>query len=104
MSKLELIGTIVEIYPTKHINDNFSVREFIVETDGNYPQKIKLQVINDKCENLDKYNSIGDKVKLNFNVRGSEKNGVIFNNLSVYYIEKLGVNGHDVGSQDQYIY
>lgn len=68
---MNLKGTIKEIFDTQQISDRFSKREFVVEYVDNpqYPQYIKFEMTQDKCELLDQY-KVGDEVDVQFNVRG----------------------------------
>lgn len=55
---------------TQQISDTFKKREFVIEIpDGNYPQSVKFQVIQDKTALLDNF-AIGQMVKVLFNLKG----------------------------------
>ena len=94
----ELTGVIHEIYPTEQITDNFSKREFVLETSEtngdrvyyNYP---KFQLINDKCAMLDNYTE-GEEVAVKFNIKGNkwDKDGETkyFTNLAAWKVEAVG--------------
>lgn len=71
--RYELDGTLVVIKDTHVVSDRFKKREFVVKTDeeSSYPQLIPLQFTQDRCSNLDNYNT-GDKVKVEFYVKGRE--------------------------------
>lgn len=71
MSELKTEGRIVKIYPTQQVSDKFKKREFVIETQEQYPQVVKMEVIQDKCGELDKYN-VGDLVSVSFNIKGRE--------------------------------
>ena len=68
---MNLKGTIKEIFDTQQISDRFAKREFVVEYIDNpqYPQYIKFEMTQDKCDLLDQY-KVGDEVDVQFNVRG----------------------------------
>ena len=69
---MALKGKIIMIGETKEFGSNgFQKREMAVETYGEYPQKIGVEFVKDKCSLLDKYN-IGDKVAIDVNLRGNE--------------------------------
>ena len=68
---LTITGTIIKTFPEKHISPKFNTKEFVIETDDQYPQKVILTLINDKCDLLNQY-SIGDEVKCHFNIHGRE--------------------------------
>ena len=93
----ELTGTLFEIFDTIQRTEKFAVREFIVEVkettkDRSFSQFIKLQATNERTSVLDNM-SIGDEVKVHFNIRGSkwEKDGKVsyFNNLDAWKVESL---------------
>lgn len=68
----EATGTIVSIMDTQQVSDTFKKREFAIEIpDGQYPQSVKFQVVQDKTALLDNY-AIGQQVKVFFNLRGRE--------------------------------
>ncbi len=87
----ELEGTIIKKFDTQQIKDTFKKREFVVETDEQYPQQIKVELTQDKCELLDNYNE-GDKVVVSFNLRGREWNDKYFVNINGWRIQKAGAN------------
>lgn len=93
---LEIIGKLIEIYPTQQVSERFKKREMVMditeEVNGNsYPNFAKLQVSQNKCEVLDGY-KIGEVVKVQFNVRGTrvEKDGKVnyYTNLDAWRIER----------------
>lgn len=67
----------------------FRKREFVVEYAENpqYPQKIKFELVQEKCAELDKFNE-GDMLKVYFNIRGSEWQGKYYVNLNAWKLEK----------------
>jgi len=84
---MELKGKIKLIMDVQNFDSGFSKREFVVTTDEQYPQDIKLEFTKDKCSLLDQY-AIGDEVNVQFNLRGNEYNGRYFVNLQAWRIEK----------------
>lgn len=71
MSEMKIQGVITKIYPTQQVSEKFKKREFVIETQEQYPQLLKLEVIQDKCSDLDKHN-VGDLVSVYFNIKGRE--------------------------------
>ena len=68
----EATGTLVSIMDTQQVSDTFKKREFAIEIpDGQYPQSVKFQVVQDKTALLDNY-AVGQQVKVFFNLRGRE--------------------------------
>ena len=92
----EATGPILAIMDTQQINDTFRKREFVVEVpDGNYPQAIKFQVVQDKTDMLDAFD-VGDEVTVSFNLRGreftrrSDGSKDYWINLDCWRLEKAG--------------
>lgn len=84
-----LTGTIKAIMEPMSFASGFTKREFIVtDEDDKYPQDISLEVVKDKCSELDAL-TIGQRVKVSFNLRGryNEKSDRYFNSLTAWRIE-----------------
>lgn len=85
---LEVTGRIHRIFETEQKSATFQTREFVLEVpDGNYPQLIKFQVVQERCTMLDQY-SEGDQVKVSFDLRGREWNGKFLTNLNAWRIDR----------------
>tara|TARA_R110000796_G_scaffold134775_2_gene250592 strand:+ start:98 stop:424 length:327 start_codon:yes stop_codon:yes gene_type:complete len=67
----EVIGKLIVKNDTQDVSEKFSKREFVVETSEQYPQKIIIQFVQDKCDLLNNYN-IGDIVEVGVNLQGRE--------------------------------
>lgn len=83
---LEITGRLIVKMPTQQIKDSFKKREFVVETTEQYPQKIKLELTQDKCDILDTYKE-GDVLKVSFNLRGSVWQEKYYVNLQAWRIQ-----------------
>lgn len=95
----ELSGTVKVIQQPQTFSSGFSKREMVVTVqDGNYPQDINLEFVKDKADLLDAL-SVGDSVKVWFDIRGREHNGRYYNNLSAWKVENL--NGQAAGNPPQ---
>jgi len=80
-------GKLHKIFDTEQKSEKFRAREFVIEMDeGKYPQMIKFQLTQDKCEVIDDYNE-GDGITVHFNLRGREWNDRYFTNLDAWRIE-----------------
>ena len=89
----EVEGKLHRLFPTEQKSASFQAREFVLEVpDGNYPQLIKFQAVQDRCAMLDNYNE-GDRVKVSFDLRGREWNGKYLTNLNAWRIETAGEAG-----------
>ena len=75
------------------VTEKFTKREFLVNTSEQYPQTLKFQLSQAKCDLIDKFNE-GDTITVHYNVRGreyiskttGEKEAI--NTLDVWRIEK----------------
>ena len=94
---MEVQGKIIHIGKEETFGSNgFKKRECAVETEDQYPQKIGIEFVQDKCELLDKF-KIGDAVTININLRGKEwtnPQGEVkyFNSLQGWKIIKNGAS------------
>ena len=91
---MQVAGKLVVINPTQVVSEKFSKRTFVVEVPGDYPQKILLQLTQDKCGILQSY-GIGDEIIVSINLRGREWNSPsgetkYFNTLEAWKIERVG--------------
>lgn len=88
----EVSGKLYKKFDTVQVSDRFQKREFVLEIqDGAYPQLIKFQMTQDRCNLLDPVNG-GDMIKVSFNLKGREytnqKGEVIyFTNLDAWRVE-----------------
>lgn len=76
-------------------DSGFTLVNFVVTTDEQYPQTLQLQCIKEKAENLIKYNKVGDVVDVSINLRGKEWTNpkgetVVFNTIEAWKIVKSG--------------
>ena len=90
---MELTGTILQIGTTKEYgSNNFKIRELVLSTDEQYPQKVLIEFVQDKCQVLDKYRE-KDGVSIGINIKGREwtnRNNEVkfFNSIQGWKIEK----------------
>lgn len=87
----ELEGILHIKFDTENKTDTFQAREFVVKTDGTYPQFIKFQLTQDRCGIIDSYNP-GDMLKVYFDLRGREWNEKYFTNLQAWKLEPVQAN------------
>jgi Domain of unknown function (DUF3127) len=90
---MEITGAIERISETKFFTkkdgNQGSKLEFIVkEIDMQYPQRFKFTALNRMVDTLDSL-SVGEMVKVNFNINATDFNENTFNNLNIYKIEKI---------------
>lgn len=70
----------------------FRKREMVLVTNEQYPQPLKIEFVQDKCDLLDKF-KVGDDIDVSINLRGSEwvnpqGETVYFNSIQGWRIEK----------------
>lgn len=83
----EASGTIKLINDTQTFPSGFTKREFVITTEHDkYPQDLKFEVVKDRCDMLDQF-SVGQKVQLNFDIRGNEYKDRYYVNLACWKIE-----------------
>ena len=88
----QVSGEIIEIYDVKIISDNFKKREFILKHAPNpeYPDFLKLEVVQNKTDLLDKY-KVGQEVVVDLNLKGKRwekgKESGYFNSLQAWRIQ-----------------
>jgi len=82
----ELIAKLHKVFDIQSKTDTFQAREFVVATEGQYPQYVKFQLTQDRCSLVDNYKE-GDMVKVSFDLRGREWNEKFFTNLNAWKIE-----------------
>ena len=91
-------GVLHKKFDTQKITDTFSKRELVLQTEGNYPQLVKFELSQVRCDLLDSYN-LGDILNVSFDIRGREwtsPTGDVryFNTLNVWKIELLEKAGN----------
>ena len=86
---LELNGKIKVIMDVQTFGSGFTKREFVITTEEQYPQDVKFEALKEKTAILDQY-SVGDQVKVSFNVRGNEYQGKYYVSLQSWKIDNIG--------------
>lgn len=92
MSELKLKGKVIAIFDKQQVTDTFSKREFVIETDEQYPQMVKFELTQAKCDDIDNH-KVGDEIIVHFNLRGrkwTNKQGedVYFVSVNAWRLEK----------------
>ena len=92
---METTGVIKLIEDTQVVSSKFKKRNFVLTIGATtpYPQHVEFQMTQDKCDVLNGF-SVGQSVKVQFNLRGREWNGgngvKYFNTLEAWRIESYG--------------
>ena len=89
----EVEGKLHRLFATEQKSASFQAREFVLEVpDGSYPQLIKFQAVQERCNLLDTFRE-GDRIKVSFDLRGREWNGKYLTNLNAWRIDRAGEEG-----------
>lgn len=87
---MEIKAKLLEKYDTAQVSGSFRKREFVVEYAENpqYPEFVKFELIQDKCDLLDAYN-VGQEINVAFNLKGRKWTNpqgqvVYFNSLQAW--------------------
>jgi len=95
----EIEGKLHKRFDTEQKSEKFRAREFVIETnDGKFPQMIKFQLTQDKCEAIDDFNE-GDQITVHFDLRGREWNDRYFTNLNAWRIENASTGDNQAPPQ-----
>lgn len=70
-AETKIAGTLEKIMPVQEISDSFIKRDIVVKTDGDYPQLISIQFVQDQVSLFDDILE-GAKVEIDVNIRGRE--------------------------------
>jgi len=84
----EIEGRLHKVFPTESKTETFQARDFVIEiTNGNYPQFVKFQLVQDRCGIIDNFQE-EEIIKVYFDLRGREWNGKYFTNLNAWRVDK----------------
>lgn len=84
----EMQGAIKLIEETQTFASGFFKREFVITTDGKYPQDVKFEAMKEKADQLNTL-TVGAVVKVAFNVSGNEYKGRYYVNLQAWKIDLI---------------
>ncbi len=93
---MEVQGKLLEISDTVQIKETFRKRDFVLEYSDNpqYPEYVKFECIQDKCDMLDNY-AVGQDVTVSFNLKGRkwvdpQGETKYFNSLQAWRMQPAG--------------
>ena len=89
----ELKGSLTKIGDVQEFKNNFRKRDIVITTEGDYPQPIKLTLINDKCDLVDG-KKVGSDAHAWFNLRGNEYNSNFYVDLQCWKLESSGAQSN----------
>lgn len=78
-------GKIKSVGNTENKSAKFSVRTFVLELEGKYPELVEFQLVNNNTVLIDPF-SVGDEIEVDFNLKGREYNGRVYNSLQAWKI------------------
>lgn len=86
---MELQGKCIAVLPvesgTSRSGNAWQKRNFVIETAGQYPKKVCLQLFGDK---VDECPNVGEEVKVSFDINSREYNGRWYTQLDAYVVER----------------
>ena len=102
MSELKLQGKIIAIMEKQQVTDTFAKREFVIETEGEYPETVKFELTQAKCDLIDSY-KVGQSINVSFNVRGrkwtnKQNEDVYFVSVNAWRLEAVKGASNDNSS------
>tara|TARA_B100000700_G_C15007013_1_gene839040 strand:+ start:45 stop:410 length:366 start_codon:yes stop_codon:yes gene_type:complete len=90
-AKIFVEGKIIHLGEPEQITDKFKKTLMVIREEGDYDNRIPIEVVNDKIEYLKNF-KVGDEVKAFYNVRGNAGKGKFegrwFVNLRLWKLEK----------------
>ena len=92
MPSYTLTGTVKAVFDIQTFARGFTKRDFVVTTDDERPQDIKLECVAEWCGLLDGVEP-DDRVRVTFRLRGNEYKDRYFVNLQVHQIDKVDDDG-----------
>ena len=86
---MELTGRIKVIKVEQTFPSGFTKREFVITTEEQYPNDISFELLKEKGGLITSFKE-GDRLKVNFDIRGREWQGKYFNSLVAWKLENAG--------------
>jgi hypothetical protein len=84
---LKLTGSVKTINDIEEFASGFTKRVLVLTTNEKFPQDVPLEFFKERCSLLDNL-SVGEVIKVFFNVRSNEYNGKYYVNLNGWKIEQ----------------
>ena len=98
--EMTLSGKLYMIADVQSFPSGFTKREFVIETESQYPQLVKFEFTKDKTAKLDGC-KVGDKYTVSFNIRGNENKGRYFVSLQAWKITHIGAPMQSAPAADE---
>ncbi len=93
-----ITGKLHKKFATESKSASFQAREFVIQTQEQYPQFIKFQLVQDRCGAIEPYQE-GDMINVHFDLRGREWQDKYFTNLNAWKVERFGDNNAPVAGE-----
>jgi hypothetical protein len=95
----DITGSVKLISDVQTFPSGFTKREFVVQTEDDYPQPLKFECVKEKCAQLDRL-AANDRVRVLFRIRGNAgKDGLrYFVSLQAYQVDKIEADGSSVAA------
>lgn len=91
--KMEIEGKIIQELPmqsgTSKAGNPWKKREWVLETFGSYPRKVKFHVFGDRSDTINI--EVGNSYTLSFDLESREFNGRWYTDVSVYQARPMGM-------------
>ena len=91
----EMVGKIKLMFDPMTFASGFTKREFVLTMEDDYPQDVKFVCVKEKCGLLDRV-AVGDRVKIDFRIRGNEYKERYYVDLQAFKIDKMDADGSSV--------
>lgn len=92
MSELKQSGKLIQILDvqagTSKAGKEWQKRDFVIETQDQFPKKIAFSMFGDKIDMIEQY-KIGDILNVSFNLESREYNGKWYHNVNAWRIESI---------------
>lgn len=87
-----IAGLLHEVFAENQVSEKFRKREFVLELEGQFPEHVKFQLVQDKCSLIDAY-TVGQRMSVEFNLRGrafsNAQGRAYFTNLEAWRLQPL---------------
>ncbi len=101
---MEIEGRIIQELPmqsgTSKAGNPWKKREWVLETFGNYPRKVKFHVFGDRSDNIGI--EVGKDYALSFDIDSREFNGRWYTDISVFQARELTQQGGGMPQNPSY--
>ena len=103
---MELEGKLIldlgEQAGTSKAGNPWKKHEYVLETPGQYPRKVKFTVFgNDRCDSLCPRLVMGNNVRIAFDLESREYNGRWYTDVTIYNVMEAGAPGYPQPSAPQ---